>query len=123
MDATIQTAVNAWLDDPAIAEADKQEIRQLVEAGNERELTDRFYQDLAFGTGGMRGLMGAGRNRMNVYTVGAAAQGLANYVAEQGEDARTIYTVNQSSEMAMPDPRRYTPRLMRPPPGRSLPCR
>jgi len=88
MDATIQNAVNAWLDDPAIAETDKQEIRQLVEAGNERELTDRFYQDLAFGTGGMRGLIGAGRNRMNVYTVGAAAQGLANYVAEQGKDAR-----------------------------------
>ncbi len=88
MDATIQTAVEAWLNDPAIAEADKQEIRLLVEAADHKELTDRFYQDLEFGTGGMRGLIGAGRNRMNIYTVGEAAQGLANHVAEQGPDAR-----------------------------------
>jgi len=88
MEQAIQAAVDAWLNDPAIAEVDKQEIHQLVQAGDEKELTDRFYQDLAFGTGGMRGLIGAGRNRMNVYTVGAAAQGLANYVAAQGQQAK-----------------------------------
>jgi len=85
---TAGTAVDAWLADPAIADADKQEIRDLVQRGDERELTDRFYRELAFGTGGMRGIIGAGLNRMNVYTVGSAAQGLANYVSRQGEAAR-----------------------------------
>ncbi len=88
MDATVAAAVEAWLTDPAIAEDDKVEIRGLREAGDEKELTDRFYQDLEFGTGGLRGVIGAGTNRMNVYTVGAAAQGLATYVAGRGEAAR-----------------------------------
>jgi len=81
-------AINTWLSDPAIAEADKREIRELVERRDDRELADRFYRDLEFGTGGMRGLMGAGRNRMNIYTVGAAAQGLAAYIAKQGDAAK-----------------------------------
>ncbi len=88
MDQSVENAVDAWLNDPAIAEADKREIRDLVAAGNEKELTDRFFRGLEFGTGGMRGVIGAGLNRMNVYTVGAAAQGLANYIAGQGEAAR-----------------------------------
>jgi len=88
LDAAIRDAVDAWLGDPAIAEADKQEIRELRDRGDERELTDRFYRPLAFGTGGLRGVMGPGLNRMNVYTVGAAAQGLANYIAKQGEAAK-----------------------------------
>jgi len=88
MDASVRTAVDAWLNDAAIAEVDKAEVRDLLAAGDERELTDRFYRELAFGTGGMRGMIGAGLNRMNVYTVGAAAQGLANYVAKHGEAAR-----------------------------------
>jgi len=78
----------AWLADPAIAETDKDEIRRLIAAGNQRELTDRFHRDLEFGTGGLRGIMGAGINRMNVYTVGAAAQGLAAVIARQGEAAK-----------------------------------
>ena len=89
MDATIETAVQAWLDDPAIAEADKVEIRSLREQHDERELTDRFYRELAFGTGGLRGVIGAGLNRMNVYTVGAAAQGMANHIAQQGDAAKS----------------------------------
>ncbi len=88
MEARIQEAVQAWLTDPAIAEADRAEIRALVEAGDETELADRFYRDLEFGTGGMRGLIGAGRNRMNIYTVGAAAAGLAAYLLRCGEAAR-----------------------------------
>ena len=88
MDPMIEKAVGEWLNEPAIAEADKEEIRSLLRASDEKELTDRFYRDLEFGTGGMRGLIGAGRNRMNVYTVGAAGQGLANYVARQGEAAK-----------------------------------
>jgi phosphoglucomutase len=85
LDEAIQSAVEAWLNDPAIAEQDKDEVRELLERGEHQELTDRFYRELEFGTGGMRGLMGAGLNRMNVYTVGAAAQGLANYISRQGE--------------------------------------
>jgi len=88
MDASVQTAIDNWLNDTAIADEDKQEIRDLLERGEEKELTDRFYRELEFGTGGMRGVIGAGLNRMNVYTVGAAAQGLANYVAAQGKQAK-----------------------------------
>ena len=88
MNAAIKTAVEKWLADPAIAAADKEEIRALIAAGDERELTDRFYRDLEFGTGGIRGILGAGPNRMNIYTVGAAAQGLANYIAKQGDAAK-----------------------------------
>lgn len=83
----IRSAVDQWLVDPAIAEADKEEVRALVARGDERELTDRFYRDLEFGTGGIRGIIGAGPNRMNVYTAGAAAQGLANYIRRHGEAA------------------------------------
>jgi phosphoglucomutase len=87
MDDKIAQAVEQWLNDSAIDDADKQEIRELKSAGDEKALKDRFYQDLEFGTGGMRGIIGAGINRINVYTVGAATQGLANYVLAQGEDA------------------------------------
>ena len=88
MDSVIQSAIDAWLNDAAIADTDKQDIRDLFAAGDEKELTDRFYRELEFGTGGMRGTIGAGLNRMNVYTVGAAAQGLANYIASQGQAAK-----------------------------------
>lgn len=80
LDAAIKAEVDQWINDPAIAPADRDEIRRLLDAGADGELTDRFYRDLEFGTGGMRGVIGAGRNRMNLYTVGAAAQGLANYL-------------------------------------------
>jgi len=87
MDTAVTAAIDAWLNEPAIEEPDKQEIRDLLAAGDEKELTDRFYRDLEFGTGGMRGVIGAGLNRMNVYTVGAAAQGLANHIAKRGKEA------------------------------------
>jgi phosphoglucomutase len=80
MPINIAQAVDAWLADPAIADSDKREIRELRAGGQQKELTDRFYRDLEFGTGGLRGILGAGLNRMNVYTVGATAQGLANYI-------------------------------------------
>ena len=54
-------------------------------AGNEEEILDRFYRCLEFGTGGLRGVIGAGTNRMNIYTVGQATQGLANYLNEAFE--------------------------------------
>ncbi|QHT72077.1 phospho-sugar mutase [Rhodocytophaga rosea] len=79
METAIQSKIDTWLSgnyDPMT----KQEIQQLISAGNETELADAFYKDLEFGTGGLRGTMGVGSNRMNKYTVGMATQGLANYL-------------------------------------------
>ena len=88
MDASIAAAVKGWLDEPAIAEADKKEIRELQAAGNEKELTDRFLSRVGVRDRRPARIIGAGINRMNIYTVGAAAQGLANYIAQQGEAAK-----------------------------------
>ena len=68
----------------------RKEVQALIEAEDWEELTDCFYQDLEFGTGGLRGVMGAGTNRMNVYTVRAATQGFANYIKQQ-KDVRGLY--------------------------------
>lgn len=73
-----------WLQDSAIDEETKQELRALE--GNEQELEDRFYKELEFGTGGLRGVIGAGSNRMNRYVIGRATQGLARYILEQHGD-------------------------------------
>ncbi|MCL1843721.1 MAG: phospho-sugar mutase [Defluviitaleaceae bacterium] len=67
-----------WLADPIIDEATKAELRGI--SGNEKEIEDRFFKDLDFGTGGMRGVLGAGTNRLNIYTIRKATQGLANYI-------------------------------------------
>lgn len=68
-----------WLSGNYDAET-KAQVRAMVEAEDKSELIESFYKDLEFGTGGLRGIMGAGSNRMNIYTVGAATQGLANYI-------------------------------------------
>ena len=70
----LETA-RAWAQNPLFDLAFRQEIQTLLDSGAEAELTDRFYQDLDFGTGGLRGIMGAGSNRMNLYTVRRATQG------------------------------------------------
>ena len=67
-------------------EETKAEIRSLIE-NDEKGLIDAFYKNLEFGTGGLRGVMGAGTNRMNIYTVGMAAQGLANYTKKAFHNA------------------------------------
>ena len=69
-----------WLESPAFDRDTKEELRALT--GNNQEITDRFYRDLEFGTGGLRGVLGAGTNRMNRYTVRRATQGLADYITE-----------------------------------------
>jgi phosphoglucomutase len=71
--------IQTWLSGP-YDDATKQAIKDLQTSGNDAELQDAFYRTLEFGTGGLRGTMGVGTNRMNVYTVGAATQGLANYL-------------------------------------------
>lgn len=79
---TVEQNVNQWLNGQ-YDEASKAEIRQLIAQGDAQTLTDAFYKDLEFGTGGLRGIMGVGFNRMNKYTVGMATQGLANYLKQQ----------------------------------------
>lgn len=78
-DALTQEKINLWLSGNYDADT-KAKIQQLLDEGKETELTDSFYKDLEFGTGGMRGEMGVGCNRMNKYTVGSATQGFANYL-------------------------------------------
>ncbi|RYF70583.1 MAG: phospho-sugar mutase, partial [Cytophagaceae bacterium] len=79
LDATTQQNVDTWLNGPYDADT-KSSIQQLLDSGNSTELTDSFYRSLEFGTGGLRGVIGVGSNRMNRYTVGAATQGFANYL-------------------------------------------
>jgi len=71
-----------WLADPYFDEETKKQLQDIAE--DAKEIEDRFYKELEFGTGGLRGMIGAGTNRMNIYTVRKATQGLANYIIEQG---------------------------------------
>lgn len=78
---TVKEKAMLWLSDQ-YDEATRAEVKQMLEAEDPTQLIESFYKDLEFGTGGLRGIMGAGTNRMNIYTVGAATQGLANYLKE-----------------------------------------
>jgi len=84
----VRKKAEEWLNSP-IDEASKMAIRNMLD-NNESELTESFYRDLEFGTGGLRGIMGVGTNRMNIYTVGMATQGLCNYLLEQFSDRDEI---------------------------------
>lgn len=89
-----------WLDDPYFDEETKSELRGMTD---EDEIEDRFYQDLEFGTAGLRGKIGAGTNRMNVYTVSLASEGLARTISNHGEEAKKkgvaiAYDVRQFSD-------------------------
>jgi len=79
--AEIRTRAERWLS-KEFNEETRKEVREMLEK-DEKKLIDAFYQDLEFGTGGLRGIMGAGTNRMNIYTLGMATQGLANYIIKQ----------------------------------------
>ena len=72
----------SWLENPYFDEATKKELESIK--NDENEIKERFYKDLEFGTAGLRGIIGAGTNRMNVYTVRKATQGLANYINKKG---------------------------------------
>ena len=78
-----------WLGD-GYDEETRKEVQRMLDADDKTELIECFYKDLEFGTGGLRGIMGAGTNRMNIYTVGAATQGLANYLKEAFKDLPEI---------------------------------
>lgn len=79
----INTLYELWLNDPAVDDQTKAELQAI--ADSPKEIEDRFYKDLEFGTGGLRGVMGAGTNRLNEYTIGKATQGLAQYVLAQAQ--------------------------------------
>lgn len=87
-----------WLNDSYFDEKTKEELRGI--ADNAAEVEDRFYKELEFGTGGLRGVIGAGTNRMNIYTVRKATQGLANYILKQGGQNRGIAIAYDSRLMS-----------------------
>lgn len=87
-----------WLKDAYFDEKTKEELRAI--ADNEKEIEDRFYKELEFGTGGLRGVIGAGTNRMNIYTVRKATQGLANYIVSQGGKEKGVAIAYDSRRMS-----------------------
>ncbi|MCL2617779.1 MAG: phospho-sugar mutase [Defluviitaleaceae bacterium] len=91
-----QQIYRRWLDDAYIDETTKAELAGI--SGDEREIEERFHKNLEFGTGGLRGIMAAGTNRMNVYTIRCATQGLANYILAEGGDmaARGVVIAHDS---------------------------
>ena len=91
-------AYREWCEDPFFDEETRAELKALE--GNEEEIEDRFYDTLHFGTAGLRGILGAGTNRMNRYTVGAATQGLANYINKQGGQERGVVIAHDCRHMS-----------------------
>ncbi len=87
-----------WLANPYFDEATKAELRAISE--DEKEIKERFYADLEFGTAGLRGIIGAGTNRMNVYTVRKATQGLANYIKSVGAQEKGVAIAYDSRRMS-----------------------
>ncbi len=87
-----------WCESPEFDEETKKELLAIKD--DEKEIEDRFYQELEFGTAGLRGVIGAGTNRMNKYTVGKATQGLANYILEQGTQDKGVAISYDSRRMS-----------------------
>ncbi len=87
-----------WLNDPCFDENTKKELESIK--GNDKEIEDRFYKDLEFGTAGLRGVIGAGTNRMNKYTVGKATQGLANFILKEGTQNKGVAIAYDSRHMS-----------------------
>ena len=87
-----------WLSNPYFDDDTKAELKAI--ASDEKEIEDRFYKELEFGTGGLRGVIGAGLNRMNVYTVRKATQGLANYILKQGTQDKGVAIAYDSRRMS-----------------------
>ncbi len=99
MNDLVNARIKEW-SNPPFDEDTISEIRKLVDLKDEKELNDRFYTNLDFGTGGLRGIIGAGTNRMNIYTVGMATQGLANYIVKKGRASDGIVIACDSRRMS-----------------------
>lgn len=91
-------AYQSWLDSEYIDDATKEELKNIE--GNEKEIEDRFYKDLEFGTGGLRGVIGAGTNRLNIYSVRKATQGLANFIISEGGQDKGVAIAFDSRHMS-----------------------
>ncbi len=87
-----------WCKNPVFDEKTREELLSLK--GNDTEIKERFYKDLEFGTGGLRGIIGAGTNRMNVYTVGKATQGLANFIIKENGQSKGVAIAYDSRHMS-----------------------
>ena len=88
-----EAKAEAWLSSSVYDAATQAEVRKMLDNADKTELVESFYQNLEFGTGGLRGIMGVGTNRMNIYTVGAATQGLSNYLNKNFKDLKQIAVV------------------------------
>ena len=88
----------AWLANSYFDEKTKEELTSI--SGDENEIKERFYTELEFGTAGLRGIIGAGTNRMNIYTVRKATQGLANYINKTGKGSRGVAIAFDSRRMS-----------------------
>lgn len=88
-----EQVAQSWVASSFYDEGTKQEVKRMLESEDKTELIDSFYRTLEFGTGGLRGIMGPGTNRMNIYTVGAATQGLSNYLNKNFENLSQISVV------------------------------
>lgn len=95
LDLIVKERAEKWLSGD-YDEATKMQVKNLID-NNKKELTESFYKDLEFGTGGLRGIMGVGTNRMNIYTVGMATQGLANYLKKAFPEGRIKVAVGHDS--------------------------
>ena len=93
-----QEQYQEWLTNPYFDEETKQELKAI--ADNENEIKERFYKDLEFGTAGLRGVIGAGTNRLNIYTVRKATQGLANYILQKGLQEKGVAIAYDSRRMS-----------------------
>ena len=93
-----QERYNSWITDPVFDDETKKELLALKD--NQQDIEDRFYKDLEFGTGGLRGVIGAGTNRMNRYTVGRATQGIANYIIEKKIENPSVVIAYDSRRMS-----------------------
>lgn len=91
-----------WCTNPYFSEETRAELEAIKD--NEAEIEDRFYRQLEFGTGGLRGVIGAGTNRMNIYTVRQATQGLANYIISQNGQEKELpsHTIPESCHRNLP---------------------
>jgi len=96
LDKDIQKKIEDWLS-PSYDEETRKAVQDLINNNEETELTDSFYRYLEFGTGGLRGIMGVGSNRMNKYTIGKATQGLSNYLKKQFPDQGIKVAVSYDS--------------------------
>ena len=88
-----EAKAEAWLSSSVYDAATQAEVRKMLDNPDKTDLVESFYQNLEFGTGGLRGIMGVGTNRMNIYTVGAATQGLSNYLNKNFKDLKQIAVV------------------------------